>query len=85
MNNARKNLVALNAIDDNMADLERVKYLLQLFDEQLTEYVDLLRKGDPGSTNLFLSRFHILSSLLESAEIQLSDSIKLMMETLEAA
>lgn len=73
----------LSAIDKNVAELGRARDLLQLFDEQLSENIDILSKGEPWAASYFVDRFRLLRSLLDTIMIQLMDSIGSATETLD--
>lgn len=84
--NAEKNndfFSVLNAIDENMAELERARDILRVFDEQLMEGYELLNKGESWAATYFVRRFHLLRSLLDAVELQLVDSIGSAVETLD--
>ena len=73
----------LSDLDDNNVEIERARDMLQLFDEHLDSELEVLRKEKQWATEYFLNRFHLLRSLLDAIEIQLSDTAVSMAETLQ--
>lgn len=86
MNEARERTMfdVLTGFEDCLVYVDRIRDMLQIYDEQLESELNVLKKhGGQGGVTFFLNRNGLLKSLLDSIRMQLYDISDEMGKNLE--